>query len=126
MFSQLGLIPVPEAGQHAVVVAGDQQRPPTGQRGQRGVEPEPRGGGGDPFVEVATAERAGHTRFMALAALVAMAPGIIGYALIYQGTRVLFAADSARSAASATAVFMMVSNSMGIKRPRRAWRRRRW
>lgn len=57
------------------------------------------------------AASAGAERFFALladvdgmgAALVAMAPGIIGYALIYQGTRVLFAADSARSAAAATA-----------------------
>ena len=57
------------------------------------------------------AASAGAERFFALladvdgmgAALVAMAPGLIGYALIYQGTRVLFAADSARSAASATA-----------------------
>lgn len=57
------------------------------------------------------AASAGAERFFALladvdgmgAALVAMAPGLIGYALIYQGTRVLFAADSARSAAAATA-----------------------
>ena len=37
------------------------------------------------------------------AALVAMAPGLVGYALIYQVTRVLFAADRARGAALATA-----------------------
>lgn len=57
------------------------------------------------------AASAGAERFFGLladvdgmgAALVAMAPGLIGYALIYQGTRVLFAADSARSAAAATA-----------------------
>lgn len=57
------------------------------------------------------AASAGAERFFALladvdgmgAALVAMAPGLVGYALTYQGTRVLFAADSARSAAAATA-----------------------
>ena len=37
------------------------------------------------------------------AALAAMAPGLVGYALIYQVTRVLFAADRARGAARATA-----------------------
>ena len=37
------------------------------------------------------------------AALAAMAPGLVGYALIYQVTRVLFAADRARGAALATA-----------------------
>ena len=37
------------------------------------------------------------------AALVAMAPGLVGYALIYQVTRVLFAADRSRPAAHATA-----------------------
>lgn len=36
-------------------------------------------------------------------ALAALAPGLIGYALIYQVTRVLFAADHSRSAAHATA-----------------------
>nr|WP_206446187.1 HTTM domain-containing protein [Agrococcus sp. KRD186] len=34
--------------------------------------------------------------------------------------------DSSSHAASATVVFMMVSNSMGVKRPRAACRRRRW
>ena len=34
--------------------------------------------------------------------------------------------DSSSQAARASSSFMMVSNSMGVKRPRRAWRRRRW
>ena len=56
------------------------------------------------------AASAGAERFFTLlapvsgmgAALAAMAPGLVGYALIYQVTRVLFASDHAREAARAT------------------------
>lgn len=56
------------------------------------------------------AASAGAERFFTLlapvsgmgAALAAMAPGLVGYALIYQLTRVLFASDHAREAARAT------------------------
>ena len=42
------------------------------------------------------------------AALVAMAPGLVGYALVYQVTRVLFAMDRSRGAAVVTAVGWLV------------------
>lgn len=42
------------------------------------------------------------------AALVAFAPGLVGYALIYQLTRVLYALDAARSAALATCLGWLV------------------
>ena len=42
------------------------------------------------------------------AALVAMAPGLVGYALVYQVTRVLFAMDRSTGAAAVTAVGWLV------------------